>query len=131
MHQNFMQYVDDDCMNLFTQDQKERIRAVLETAPRRMELLTSDVERILVTGIQDLAAGPPRIYQASYQLEITMPSGRLYGVKLLDVTGRTLTEKTGFDTSNGSVSLPSIPSQVVIVLLTTSEGVFSKKMLIR
>lgn len=43
MFQNFMSYTNDDCMNLFTHDQKARVMAVLQAAPRRKELLKSDV----------------------------------------------------------------------------------------
>lgn len=41
MVENYMDYTDDVCMNLFTQDQKERMRTVLEFSPRRKSLLTS------------------------------------------------------------------------------------------
>jgi PKD repeat protein len=43
MIQNFMDYSDDVCMNLFTYDQKARMRAVLENSPRRASLLRSNV----------------------------------------------------------------------------------------
>jgi len=41
--QNYMDYSDDACMNIFTQDQKDRILAVLVNSPRRDDLLTSTV----------------------------------------------------------------------------------------
>lgn len=41
MVQNYMDYTDDKCMNLFTQDQRARMRAILENSPRRKSLLTS------------------------------------------------------------------------------------------
>jgi len=41
MFMNFMDYTDDECMNLFTQDQKFRMRTVLDNSPRRASLLTS------------------------------------------------------------------------------------------
>ena len=43
MVQNYMDYTDDDCMNIFTADQKARMDVVLANSPRRLELLTSNV----------------------------------------------------------------------------------------
>ncbi|MEM6297074.1 MAG: choice-of-anchor D domain-containing protein, partial [Bacteroidota bacterium] len=39
--ENYMDYSGDLCMNIFTQDQKARMRAVLQNSPRRRTLLTS------------------------------------------------------------------------------------------
>ena len=41
MFENYMDYTNDQCVNIFTRDQMIRIRAVLKTCPRRRELLTS------------------------------------------------------------------------------------------
>lgn len=41
MFQNFMDYSDDVCLNLFTNGQIDRIVTVLENSPRRNSLLTS------------------------------------------------------------------------------------------
>ena len=41
MFENFMDYTNDRCMNLFTMDQKNRMRTVLENSPRRLSLTTS------------------------------------------------------------------------------------------
>ncbi len=41
MIQNYMDYTADACMNLFTMDQKARMRIVMENSPRRNSLLTS------------------------------------------------------------------------------------------
>jgi hypothetical protein len=42
MFENYMDYTNDVCLNVFTQDQKERIRTVLENAPRRVTLATAN-----------------------------------------------------------------------------------------
>lgn len=42
MIENFMDYSPDVCMNIFTLNQKERMRTVLENSPRRLSLLTSN-----------------------------------------------------------------------------------------
>lgn len=41
MVENYMDYTDDQCMNIFTQDQAARMRAVFEVSPRRIALLSS------------------------------------------------------------------------------------------
>jgi hypothetical protein len=38
MIENYMDYTHDECMNMFTQDQKERMIQVLQTSPRRVSL---------------------------------------------------------------------------------------------
>ncbi|WMN06500.1 M43 family zinc metalloprotease [Marivirga arenosa] len=41
MVQNFMDYTNDACMNIFTEDQKSRVRTVVENSPRRLSLTSS------------------------------------------------------------------------------------------
>lgn len=41
MIENYMQYTGDKCMNIFTRDQKLRMRTVLETSPARVAILSS------------------------------------------------------------------------------------------
>ena len=43
MIENYMDYTNDACMNVFTQNQKDRIMAVMNNSPRRSSLKTSTV----------------------------------------------------------------------------------------
>ena len=62
MVQNYMDYTDDACMNIFTYDQMARMRIVLENSPIRASLITSS------------ACIPPNVSDASIT-NITNPSG--------------------------------------------------------
>ncbi|MCX8533786.1 M43 family zinc metalloprotease [Chryseobacterium luquanense] len=44
MVQNYMDYTNDTCMNIFTVNQKDRITAVMNNSPRRLELKTSTAD---------------------------------------------------------------------------------------
>lgn len=47
MVENYMDYTYDLCMNIFTLDQKSRMRAVMDNSPRRVELKTSIAEQAI------------------------------------------------------------------------------------
>jgi len=53
MTENYMDYSNDTCMNIFTLDQKGRVLAVLQNSPRRAELVNSDVWQTLATASFD------------------------------------------------------------------------------
>lgn len=53
MVENYMDYTNDACMNIFTLDQKGRVLAVLQNSPRRAELTTSTVWQTLATASFD------------------------------------------------------------------------------
>lgn len=59
MVENYMDYSDDSCMNIFTLNQKDRIQAVMQYSPRRASLATST------------ACNTAQIYQNDGSLNIT------------------------------------------------------------
>ncbi len=42
MIENYMDYTDDTCMSIYTQNQKDRMVVIMDNAPRRVSLKTSD-----------------------------------------------------------------------------------------
>jgi hypothetical protein len=66
MIENYMDYTDDSCMNIFTQDQKDRMLAVLMNSPRRDDLLIS-------TACQP-STQPPYIQFKRVACEVRLPS---------------------------------------------------------
>lgn len=63
MKENYMDYTDDACMNIFTNDQKERILTVLSNSPRRKELAASNTHII-----------PPPVAKFGIQNSVGCPS---------------------------------------------------------
>ncbi|TAE54932.1 MAG: PKD domain-containing protein, partial [Bacteroidetes bacterium] len=55
--ENYLDYTDDACMNVFTACQKSRMRTVLAAAPRRVGLVSSDVCNA-VAPLADFEAAP-------------------------------------------------------------------------
>jgi len=59
MVQNYMDYSDDPCMNIFTRDQRTRMRTVMYNSPRRMSLLNSDKCDPVITGLPQIYFAQP------------------------------------------------------------------------
>lgn len=62
MVENYMDYSDDGCMNLFTQEQKVRMRTVLENSPRRQELRNSIVCNPNMAPVAEFTGVPTAIF---------------------------------------------------------------------
>ncbi|MEO9474212.1 MAG: M43 family zinc metalloprotease [Cyclobacteriaceae bacterium] len=62
MVENYMDYTNDACMNIFTQDQKARMRTVLEICPRRSTLIGPACEEAEVATIGNISTTPPLWY---------------------------------------------------------------------
>jgi len=87
MVQNYMDYSDDGCFNIFTNNQKARMRAVMDISPRRASLLTANVcgtqvvsrpvpnfraetRRVLLSGVvrfTDLSANFPTRWEWTFE----------------------------------------------------------------
>ena len=97
MFENYMDYTNDVCMNVFTQDQKSRIMAVLENSPRRNTLITSN------------SCTPGAVYANDATLNILnmgIDCGTTYApqIGLLNSGTTTITSAAiGYHTDNGTV----------------------------
>jgi hypothetical protein len=81
MIENYMDYTPDACMNIFTLNQKARIRTVMDNSPRRVQLKTSiaeqsialfpvDAEIKIERGCNNLAACPTTSVVSTLKLTI-------------------------------------------------------------
>ncbi|MBM3935530.1 MAG: hypothetical protein FJ343_00060 [Sphingomonadales bacterium] len=110
MVQNYMDYSDDNCMNLFTYNQVQRMWTVLANSPRRVSLLTANsCQAVVVT------PGPlTTVFSASDTLADF--GGVLDTIQLTDqsvgvptTTAWTITPSTGWAFAPGSTSSSANP----------------------
>lgn len=127
MVENYMDYTTDACMNVFTQDQKARIIAVLNNSPRRKELLTSDVCDIPVT--KRIASTQVIVYPNptpdAVQVEISNPlefeSAPTYDVALYDPSGRQVLATTATLGAANEVDLGALPAGLYILRISRAD----------
>ena len=79
MVRNYMDYSDDSCMNIFTQNQKTRMRTVMQNSPRRASLVTSTVCQPPTGGVNKYKLQGLKVYPNPTQGELTIniPNGNL------------------------------------------------------
>lgn len=136
MIENYMDYSDDACMNIFTNDQISRMRTVLEHSPRRKSLLSSPVlENPLKspTSLADLVKVYPN--PAHDKFHISFEEHKLENVQitLTDLTGKTIFSK-GFEQlfeESIEVKLPKTSERMVILRVQTGNLAYRQKLLVR
>lgn len=105
MIENYMDYSPDECMNIFTQEQSKRIRAVLEVSKRRKRMVNyakfelPPSEKLSVNVIPNPA--PTR----NFQIQVLLPDFQDFNIELFDNLGRKVHEETFKDLPSTIVTL--------------------------
>jgi hypothetical protein len=134
MTQNYMDFSDDLCMGLFTRCQVGRMRTVLETSPRRRELLTSNV------GVGDIATGwldeilsqAVRVYPnpATGSARVQMPTGlRAQAYALYSAVGQ-LVRQENLGGSQLNIDLSALGAGLYLLHVDTERGTVVKKVVV-
>jgi hypothetical protein len=126
MIQNYMDFTDDVCMNIFTQCQAQRMRRVMEVSPRRRELLTSTV------GLESEEIRPEvRLYpnptQSSFKVEIT--GAQAIDYQLYDTMGRQVAAGT-MTNNEADFSLEGRSKGLYLLQMNTSKGAVLRRLIV-
>ena len=124
MFQNYMDYTNDACMNVFTKDQKRRMRIVMRNAPRRKTLFTTPTQ-CGVSGVGDLAKQIPfTLYPSPAQDELKIQVTEhqtLVSYSVSEITGRTLFSQPALG-SAGTIHIGALPAGVYNLSATDASG---------
>ncbi|MCD8539413.1 MAG: zinc metalloprotease [Leadbetterella sp.] len=90
MIENYMDYTVDSCMNIFTQDQKTRVRAILEISRRRQNLLANaDIFETVGEPLVLKILGNP-VEGNSLDCKVLVNEARDYKLEIFDDLGRVI-----------------------------------------
>lgn len=126
MFQNYLDYTDDNCMNLFTQGQISRVMTVLENSPRRKSLLTSPGLQEPVAVANDLGIRRIVFPDASVCANLITPVIELrnYGNNTITTARiRFVVDGNAVETKDFTLSMtPGATDQVTFSPLTIASG---------
>lgn len=116
MIENYMDYTPDYCMNIFTQDQKGRMLAVLGNSPRRASLQTSDVLATKQAAFAGLSLYPNPVQDI---LTIALPQNNMPdNYTIYNITGQVIA-KSGLTSGNNiTVNTSGYTSGIYFITLT-------------
>jgi hypothetical protein len=106
MIENFMDYTPDSCMNTFTNDQKNRVRAILELSKRRKRLIENSKFNLPKTAeISVLPLENPTL-DNNIKMQVLLPSYQDFVVRLFNSKGIQLYEKSYLDSPSRIIEIP-------------------------
>lgn len=138
MIENYMDYTDDACMNIFTNDQIRRMRTVLENSPRRKSLLASKglhpPEK--PTGIPLPEDEQVKVYPnpVKNKLILEFPEdAEIKGLYFYSVSGSLIysNEIAGYAESPFAVDVPENGYRILVLKIVTKTEILIKKVLAR
>ncbi|MFN5494519.1 MAG: M43 family zinc metalloprotease [Bacteroidota bacterium] len=132
MYMNYMDYVDDDCMNMFTIGQADRMQAALNGL--RSGLLTSDgcdqPNAAKTLGFTKAISVFPNPCTKQFTLSLDLSGVKTVSVTLVDMLGATVKEYGIITNTNTSFDIDDVSSGVYYLTLRNQTNLAIKKLFI-
>ncbi|WP_338877074.1 M43 family zinc metalloprotease [Spirosoma sp. SC4-14] len=132
MLEDYMTYWPDNCMNLFTQGQVDRMRAVLQLSPRRAKLLKS-LSALPETETLTINVYPNPTGSDKPTVDVQLKGFQSFSVDLLDMSGRQVRtiSYTDAPSTRVSLSVDGLASGLYVVRVKTANESSSKRLLVQ
>lgn len=131
--EDYMDYSPDACMNLFTQGQVARMRAVLQLSPRRVRLILNASLGVLPeteTLTVNVSPNPATIDPV---VDVQLKGSQDFTVDLFDAGGRRLRSYPYYSTPSTRVSLgvSDLSTGLYVIRVKTANEQVSKRLLVQ
>ena len=103
--ENYMDYSPDSCMNIFTQGQKERMRAALDLSKRRRRVVNFAKFQLPASSSLQVVVFPNPTVNNNVQLQVLLPTFQDFVVKIRDIFGREVYTESFIDLPSTVVTL--------------------------
>lgn len=124
MIENYMDYSPDRCMSVFTNNQKERMRAVLALSPRRAKVVEYSKKTDLAVTVEVY----PNPADEVLYTNIYTPDYKTFSVTVFNSLGKQMTDETP---NQAYVNVKGFPAGIYILRVNVDDEIISKRFLIR
>ena len=132
MIENYMDYTPDSCMNVFTQEQKARVRDVLELSPRRRRMVLNSQFLLSSTEIVELKIINNPGSEGQMEFQILLPSFQDFSLHFYDILGRKVSERAFQDYPSTVVKATDLklPNGLLVMQLISGDVRITKRIVV-
>ncbi|RYF64380.1 MAG: T9SS type A sorting domain-containing protein [Cytophagaceae bacterium] len=129
--EDYMDYTPDACMNVFTGGQRDRMAAVLQLSPRRLQLIQSNSVLPETEKLTVLVSPNPSETQST--VTVQFKGSQAFSTELIDASGRLIQTDAYPTTLSRQITLPvtNLQAGVYIFRVKTQNETVSQRVLIR
>ncbi|GAB3506795.1 M43 family zinc metalloprotease [Emticicia fontis] len=121
--EDYMDYSPDSCMNIFTEGQKQRMRAVVELSQRRKRVANYAKFQLPPSNALNVALIPNPTTKDNIQVQVLLPDFQDFTISLIDIKGRNIYSASFSDYPSTIVTLktPDIPAGAYFVNVVSKQ----------
>ncbi|MGR3809542.1 zinc metalloprotease [Jiulongibacter sp. NS-SX5] len=129
MIENYMDYTPDSCMNIFTEDQKARVRQVLELSPRRRRLVLNSQFLLPVTNTTEFNVLSNPGTKGDLKFQVLLPQFQDFTILAYNTLGQKVAERAYLDYPSTVISAEdlNLPAGPLIIIMQTAGESFLKR----